>query len=50
MDILKQMFEAYFDCNKRMGYMTDEQIKRIKDIIDVNELEKEINDAGNPTN
>lgn len=46
-DMLKDMFEAYFDCNKKMGYMTEEQVKKAKDIIDINELEREVNDVRN---
>lgn len=47
MDIIKQMFEAYFESNKRMGYLDDKQINKLKDIIDVQELEKEVNSDRN---
>lgn len=45
-NILKDMWEAYFDSNVKMGYMNKEQVERLKMIIDLRELEKEANGKG----
>ena len=45
--LVKTMFEAYFDMNKRMGYMDDTQIDKLKVMLEIREMEIDMNGGEN---